>query len=269
MATPIGNLRDITLRALDVLAGVDMILCEDTRTSGKLLKAHEIETRMMPYHDHSSDAARDKIIEKLKNGETLALISDAGMPLISDPGYKLVQACRAHDIYVSSAPGANAALMGLQLSGLPSDKFVFLGFSPNKQAGRRGLFEAWKSTPATLVFYEGASRVLKMLDDASHVFGDRPMAVARELTKMYEETVSGTAAEIKAHFEAKGSVKGEFVVMVAPPEQAAFEEADVLALLMVALKTQKVKAAARDVAGQTGWRASDVYDLALTLKDKA
>lgn len=266
VATPIGNMGDITLRALDVLRGVDMVLCEDTRTSGKLLKAHEIDTRMMAYHDHSSDAAREQIVARLKGGETLALISDAGMPLISDPGYKLVQACRDNDIYLTSIPGANAALMGLQLSGLPSDKFTFLGFAPNKQVGRRALLDAWKASPATLIFYEGASRVLKMLGDIDHVMGDRHVSVARELTKMYEETVSGTATEIARHFEAKGATKGEFVIMIAPQDKIVYSEEEVCALLQDALKTQKVKAAAAQVSAQTGWKKSDVYNLALTLK---
>jgi len=268
VATPIGNLRDITLRALDILGAADIILCEDTRTSGKLLRAHNIKTPTMPYHDHSADAAREKILDKLRAGQVVVLISDAGMPLISDPGYKLVRACIDESIAVTSAPGASAALMALQLSGLPSDKFTFLGFAPHKQAGRQKLLREWKDVPSTLIIYEGASRALKMLADIDAVMGGRPVAMLRELTKIYEENVSGSAAEILVHYEEKGPPKGEVVIVISPPAIKAASEDDVLAMLRAALKTQSVKQASVSVAAQSGWRKSDLYDLALKIKDE-
>lgn len=267
VATPIGNMRDITLRAIDVLAGADVILCEDTRVSGKLLKAYDIQTKLIAYHDHSSDALRAQIIGRLQDGEAIALISDAGMPLISDPGYKLVKLARDNDLYVTSVPGANAALAALQLSGLPSHKFTFMGFAPTKKMARRALFDECRDVPATLIFYEGASRILKMLDDIHDVLGDRPIAIARELTKLYEEIVNGSAEEVRAYFEGEGTVKGEFVVMISPGEGQSYDEDAVTALLVDALKTQKVKQASSDVSQKTGWKKSDVYSLALSLKN--
>jgi 16S rRNA (cytidine1402-2'-O)-methyltransferase len=266
VATPIGNLRDISLRALEVLEFADVILCEDTRVSGKLLSAHDIRgKKLIPYNDHSNEGQRDKIIRMLEDGQVVALISDAGMPLISDPGYKLVQSCAEKNIYISSIPGANAPLMALQLSGLPSDKFSFIGFLPHKTAARQKLLQDWVGVPGTLIAFESASRLQSALVDIGAVMGVREVAVARELTKLYEEVRRGSANELVAYYKEHGPPKGEIVLIIAPPAAKEWTEVEIQGLLKDALKTMKTKDAAKAVADQTGGQPKKLYDLALTL----
>ncbi|HNP17930.1 MAG TPA: 16S rRNA (cytidine(1402)-2'-O)-methyltransferase [Fulvivirga sp.] len=211
--TPIGNLEDITLRALNVLKSVDVILAEDTRTSGKLLKHYEISKPLNSYHIFNEHKTVELLISRLQNGETMALISDAGTPSISDPGFLLVRSCLKADIKIECLPGATAFVPALVKSGLPSDKFVFEGFLPHKK-GRKTRLELLAQEERTIILYESPHRLLKTLDQLIEVCGEeRQASVSRELTKMYEETVNGTLLEIKKHFE-KGQVKGEIVIVV-------------------------------------------------------
>ncbi|MEP2936494.1 MAG: 16S rRNA (cytidine(1402)-2'-O)-methyltransferase [Gilvibacter sp.] len=212
--TPIGNLKDITLRAIDVLGEVDLILAEDTRTSGKLLKHYEISTQMQSHHMHNEHKTVDRLVERLKNGESIALISDAGTPAISDPGFLLVRAAVAANIEVDCLPGATALIPALVNSGLPNDKFIFEGFLPVKK-GRKTRLELLAQETRTMVFYESPHKLIKTLSHFAEHFGnDRRASVSRELTKLHEETLRGTLSDLIAHFEAKPP-KGELVLVVA------------------------------------------------------
>ena len=212
--TPIGNLEDMTFRAIKVLKEVDLILAEDTRTSGKLLKHFEIDTPLQSHHMHNEHKQLDAMIQKLEEGTTLALISDAGTPAISDPGFLLTRACVQNNIEVECLPGATAFVPALVNSGLPNDRFVFEGFLPVKK-GRQTRLEALAEEKRTLVFYESPHKLIKTLTHFAEYFGaDRQVSVSRELTKMYEETIRGTISEVLNHFETK-SPKGEFVIVIA------------------------------------------------------
>jgi 16S rRNA (cytidine1402-2'-O)-methyltransferase len=267
VSTPIGNLGDVTLRALGALAGADAVLCEDTRVTAKLMARHGIAAALVPYHDHNASTMRPRLIERLKQGQALALVSDAGTPLISDPGYKLVRAALAAGIAVTSLPGASAILAALQLSGLPPDRFCFLGFLPAKAQARRQMVEDAKKIPATLIFYETAPRLVSSLADMKDVLGDRPAAVARELTKLFEEVRRGTLAELAAHYREVGPPKGELAVVVGPPEAAASDAASLDRDLAAALARMSLKQAVASVARATGLRRTLVYARALALKE--
>jgi len=270
VATPIGNLGDMTLRALETLKAADVIACEDTRETGKLAQVYGISAPRLPYHDHNAAEMRPKIIEKLKQGQVVALVSDAGMPLISDPGYKLVRACRDEGLPVTCVPGASASLTGLVLSGLPADRFFFGGFLPAKSAARRTALADIAAVPATLVFYETAPRLAESLADMQAVLGARPAAVARELTKKFEEVRTGSLAELAAHYADAGEPRGEIVVIVGQGDAAAaWDETRVDARLAEVMQHQglRVKEAAALVAAESGWRKNDVYARALAVKD--
>lgn len=211
--TPIGNLKDITLRALEVLKNVDAVLAEDTRTTGQLLKHYEIKQNLMSYHAHNEHVALGKIIERLNEGQVIALVTDAGSPGISDPGYLVVHEALKNEIKVEALPGATAFVPALVKSGLPSDRFVFEGFLPHKK-GRQTRLTQLAEEPRTIVFYESPHRLLKSLKQLAEFFGkERQVSVSRELTKLYEETVNGSLDEVIAHFET-GTIKGEFVIVV-------------------------------------------------------
>ena len=210
--TPIGNLADMTYRAVEVLKNVDLILAEDTRTSGVLLKHYEISTPAQSFHAHNEHKKVEEAIEKLKAGTSIAQISDAGTPGISDPGFLLVRAALANDIPVDSLPGATAFVPALIKSGFPSDRFVFEGFLPHKK-GRQTRIESVKEEARTVIYYESPHRLLKTLQQFKEILGDRNVSVSRELTKKFEETVTGTFEEVIAHFESK-SIKGEFVIVL-------------------------------------------------------
>ncbi|MDG5490984.1 16S rRNA (cytidine(1402)-2'-O)-methyltransferase [Psychroserpens sp. SPM9] len=211
--TPIGNLKDMTFRAVDVLNDVDLILAEDTRTSGKLLKHFEIKTPMQSHHMHNEHKMVDHVIQKLKSGQSIALISDAGTPAISDPGFLLTRACVENQIEVDCLPGATAFVPALVNSGLPNDKFVFEGFLPVKK-GRQTRLKLLSEETRTMIFYESPHKLIKTLSNFCEYFGeDRPVSVSRELTKLYEETIRGTATEVLAHYTNKPP-KGEIVIIV-------------------------------------------------------
>jgi len=266
VSTPIGNLRDITLRALDVLAGVEEVLAEDTRVASKLLSAYGVKARLSPYHDHNGAERRPGLLKRLQEGARIALISDAGTPLVSDPGWKLVHEALEQGIKVFPVPGASALLAGLVASGLPSDRFLFAGFLPPKSGARRTEIESLKPVPATLVFYESGPRLAETLADLVAVLGDREAAVARELTKLFEETRRGSLAELAAHYDEAGPPRGEIVVLVGPPKDVAATAADVDAALRVALNEMPTKAAASSVAEALGLPKREVYQRALQIK---
>jgi 16S rRNA (cytidine1402-2'-O)-methyltransferase len=261
VATPIGNLRDISLRALDTLAGADLVVCEDTRVTGKLLHAFGIDKKMWSYNDHNAAEKRGPILNALKGGGKIALVSDAGTPLVSDPGYKLVRDCLDEGIRVTALPGANAPLTALQLSGLPSDKFSFIGFLPQKSGARKALLSEWKNAPGTLVLFETGPRLAASLADAADVLGDRDAAVVRELTKLYEESKRGTLRELAASYAEPP--KGEIVVVISGPSEAEATEKDILAMLETALKTMSVRDASESVAAATGMPKKEIYRMAL------
>lgn len=211
--TPIGNLKDITLRALEILQSVDAILAEDTRTTGKLLKHYKIKQKLLSYHAHNEHNAVKRVIESLERGETLALVSDAGSPGISDPGYLVVHEVLKHNFKIEALPGATAFVPALVKSGLPSDRFVFEGFLPHKK-GRKTRLTALSEETRTIILYESPHRLLKTLNQIGEFLGnDRKISVSRELTKMFEETVNGSVIEVKEHFE-NGIIKGEFVIII-------------------------------------------------------
>lgn len=265
VATPIGNLRDITLRALDILAGADVIACEDTRVTAKLLNAYGIAARTIPYHDHNAARMRPQLIERLNQGEVVALVSDAGTPLVSDPGFKLVRAAREAGIPVYAAPGPSAALAALVSSGLPPDRFTFAGFLPAGQGSRRRAIADLVVLPGTIILYESPGRLAAALADLAAILGDRPAAVARELTKLHEETVAGTLGALAARYAAGPAPKGEVVIVIGP---AAAEAPDATALderLKAALARGSVKDAAAEVAAALGLPRKQVYARALSL----
>ncbi len=265
VATPIGHLGDISLRALMILAHADVIACEDTRTSGVLLQAFGINKPTLSYHDHNADARRPEILKRLAQGEVVALISDAGMPAIADPGFKLVRACRDAGYSVTAVPGANAAITALASSGLPTDQFTFAGFLPPKSAARKKAVAAFKQSEATLVFYESPQRLAASLADLAEILGSlRPAAVARELTKFYEEMRRGTLGELAAHYETN-EAKGEIVVLVGKDDNAQPEAFDIDALLSERLKHLSVRDAVAEVSEMTGNSKKDIYAKALKL----
>ena len=270
VATPIGNLGDISLRALWTLSHADRIACEDTRLSGALLAHYGIKKPLLPYHDHNADKVRPQIMQQLKEGESIVLISDAGMPLIADPGFKLVRECRAQGINVTVIPGANAALTALAGSGLPTDHFYFAGFLPPKPAARKKAIEELSPIPSTLVIFEAPQRLADALDDLAQGLGaSRSAAVARELTKMFEETKLATLGELTVYYR-EHPAKGEIVIVVAPPEKKAEKTDTALIdnLLRDTLRTQTLRDAVAAVSEATGARKTEVYARALGLKGK-
>lgn len=268
VATPIGNLRDITFRALDILANADRILCEDTRVSSKLLTHYGIRGKKTVYNDHSDEKTRIKILDEIEAGASIAMISDAGMPLISDPGYKLVREAADRDLTVTSIPGANAPLTALQLSGLPSDSFAFIGFLPHKQGARKAILKKYKNFEGSLIAFDGPSRLASSLQDMLDIMGDREACVARELTKYYEQIRRGTLQKLAQIYHKEGAPKGEIVVVIAPPDntqEATDEQVD--ELLKAALKEMRVKDAAAYVADQVARPKKEIYQRALEIKD--
>lgn len=267
VSTPIGNLRDITLRALDVLAAADLVLAEDTRVTRRLLDAHGLTAKLQAYHDHNGERVRPGILQDLTEGGVIALVSDAGTPMVSDPGYKLAAEAIAQGLTVVPVPGASAVLAALCLSGLPTDSFTFAGFPPQKQAAREKFLAGFSQCPGSLVFYEGASRIGDCLASLQRVFGDRPAAVCRELTKMHEEARRGSLSELADHYAAAGPPRGEVVILVGPGEDEAWDAARVDAALMDALSRMRVKEAAAHIAQLSGHPRRDLYARALVLKD--
>jgi len=268
VATPIGNLGDITLRALAVLAGADLIACEDTRVTRRLLDRYAMATPLTPYHDHNAETARPKLLRRLAEGAAIALVSDAGTPLVSDPGYKLARAAHEAGSAITAVPGASALLAALTVSGLPTDQFFFAGFLPPKETARRSRIAALARIPATLILFEGGSRIAATLADLAAELGAREAALCRELTKMHEEVRRGDLVAL-AESAASGELRGEFVLVVGPPaaEQPGASDTDLL--LRQALARVSVKDAVGEVAEATGLPRRKIYQRALALAKEA
>jgi 16S rRNA (cytidine1402-2'-O)-methyltransferase len=267
VATPIGNLGDITLRALEALAGADVIACEDTRVTRKLLDRYGITTPLTPYHDHNAAEARPKILARLADGAAVALVSDAGTPLVSDPGFKLVFAARNDGHSVTALPGASATLAALTVAGLPTDRFFFEGFLPPKEAARRTRIAELARIPATLVLFETGPRLAASLADLADGLGAREAAVCRELTKLHEEVRPANLNELAKHYSKEAETRGEIVLVIAPPAEEAHQPnaTEVDDLLRGALDRVSVKDAVSEVASATGLPRRDVYQRALAL----
>lgn len=266
VATPIGNLGDVTLRALSILAAADAILAEDTRVSRTLLARYGVETPLSPYHEHNAAEARPRALRRIAEGQALALISDAGTPLVSDPGFKLVVEAVAAGLAVTTAPGASAALAALCVAGLPTDRFFFEGFLPPRSAARRERINALAAVPGTLVFYEAPSRLAETLADLARELGDRPAAVARELTKLHEEVRRGSLDALAAEFAEAEAPRGEIVIVVGVgPTRAAVDSAALDQEIVEALGSLSVKDAAAVVAAKHGLPRRQVYARALAL----
>lgn len=266
VATPIGHLDDVTLRALKVLAGADLVACEDTRVTAKLLERYGISVALTPYHEHNAAAQRPKLLARLAEGAAIALVSDAGTPLVSDPGYRLVTEAVAAGLTVVPVPGPSAALAALVVAGLPTDRFFFEGFLPAKSVGRRGRLKEIARVPASLVLFETGPRLAECLSDLAAVLGERPAAVCRELTKLHETVERGSLAAL-AHRFAGNEPKGEIVIVVGPPPVGApASEDDIDAALKDALGRLSVKDATAEVAEGFDLPRRDVYARALKLK---
>ncbi len=264
VATPIGNLGDISLRSVEALRTCDAVACEDTRVTGKLLKHLGLSKPLWRYDDHSDARARDSIIAAAAS-QAIVLVSDAGTPMISDPGYRLVRAAQEAGVMVTSLPGPCAVIVGLTLSGLPNDRFLFAGFLPNKDKARADLLGEFAQVAATLVFYDTAPRLVKSLRAIGEVLPGRAVAVARELTKLHEECRRGSPEELIAHYEAKPP-KGEIVLLIGPPVEVSGEAMDVDAMLLAALETAKPSQAAGQVAKASGQDRKTLYARALELR---
>lgn len=267
VATPIGNLRDITLRALDILTSADVIACEDSRITKRLLSAYGITTPVIAYHEHNAATMRPRILERIEKGEAVVLVSDAGTPLISDPGFKLVRAVVEEGHRVFPIPGASAPVTALSAAGLPSDHFLFAGFPPNKQAARRKALETFTHIDATLIFFESPKRLKDCLKDMADLWPTRQAVVARELTKLYEEFRRMPLPELAASYRDQPTPKGEIVILVEPPQASddAPGEEDLDSLLVKALESQSLRDASADVAAMTGLPKKQVYKRALDL----
>lgn len=268
--TPIGNLGDVTIRALQVLSAADFIYCEDTRVTVRLLERYGIRGRLKSYHDHNGEVAGKAIMADIQTGHVIALCSDAGTPLISDPGFPLVRDCLASGLKVEALPGASAVLPALQLAGFPTDRFVFLGFLPQKPNERLRVLNEIQSRNETIVVYESPYRILDSLADMSSVLGDRPISVSREISKLHEETLRGTAAQIHAEFTTRLSIKGEFVVVVAPQEKPSHvaSAAEIQTAIETAMKENTAGKTASLISKKFNLPRDDIYARVLALKGK-
>lgn len=266
VATPIGNIRDITLRALDALRSADLILAEDTRISKKILIVYDINSSLLSYHEHNAEKRLPFVLEQLRSGKSVVLISDAGTPLISDPGFKLTRAALKDNIDVFPLPGASAVLAGLVKSGLPSDRFMFAGFLPPKSAARKIILKSFKLIDATLIFFETGPRVLSCLKDMRDELGDRDVALVRELTKKYEDGIYGTFSDVINNVN-NTQPKGEIVLLAGPPKtEQMWKKDDVLYALKIQVPELGLKNASNEISEASGWTKRDVYQMGLSLK---
>ena len=260
--TPIGNLKDITLRALDCLKNCDAIYCEDTRVTGNLLQNYSIKRPLFNYHEHNAPKAREQILEKITKSQSICLVSDAGMPLISDPGYKLIQELQIRGLFFTALPGPCAAISALCLSGMPTNQFFFAGFYETKLA------KDLKTIPATLIFYESARRVIKTLNYMEEIFNNRQVSVVREISKIYEESVFGTFKEVSESLTLRDAIRGEIVIILSPPEKEEIAVDDIDKQISELLKTNSLKDAATIISEIHGITKKQAYNLALAQKNK-
>lgn len=269
VATPIGNLGDISKRALEVLQSADVVACEDTRVTKKLFNLLGLDTHkeFLRLEDHNEAEQSQKLVEKALSGHVIAQVSDAGSPLISDPGYKLIRACKKNGVDVYAIPGPCALICALQLSGLPTNSFMFAGFIPNKDKARKDVFQKLQHIDTTLIFYETSNRLLKSLSAMSDVFKEREVSVAREITKIYEECKNGTAAELFSYYS-ENEPKGEIVVMVAPPSKQPLADINIEDIVRQELQENSLKTAVKNIVNKYKLNKKMVYDLALRIKDE-
>ena len=270
VASPIGNLDDISARAIQVLNGADVVACEDTRVTKKLFSLLGISCKkiFITYHNYNEEEQSQLLLDYLNQDKSVALISDAGSPLISDPGYKIVRKCKELGIYVTSIPGCCAIITALQISGLPTNQFMFAGFVPNKEKARIDFFDKLKHIPATIVVYETAQRLLKTLNVIKNLFEDREISIARELTKIYEECINGTADDLIAHYSERAP-KGEIVMMIAPcSEDNNKDDVNLEDIIRKKLSTAPLKSVVKEIVATYGFNKNEVYDLALRIKDE-
>ena len=266
VATPIGNIRDITLRALDALRSADLILAEDTRNSKKILIVYGINSSLLSYHEHNAEKRLPFVLKQLRSSKSVVLISDAGTPLISDPGFKLTRAALKNNIDVFPLPGASAVLAGLVKSGLPSDRFMFAGFLPSKSAARKTILKSFKLIDATLIFFETGPRVLSCLEDMRDELGDRDVALVRELTKKYEDGIYGTFSDVINNVN-DAQPRGEIVLLAGPPKtKQMWNKEDVLSALKIQVPELGLKNASNEISEASGWTKRDVYQMGLSLK---
>ena len=271
VATPIGNVEDITLRALRVLSEVDLVAAEDTRHTGKFLKHHKIDTRLISCHEHNEEKRSDELIERLKEGQNIALVSNAGTPSVSDPGYRLIQKSILEGIPVIPVPGVSAAIAALSVSGLPTDSFVFIGFAPRKIGKRQNLFDNLSKETRTLIFYESPRRILNLVESLYENLGERRAVLAREITKLYEEFIRGNLSQIKNHIKFKGEIKGECTLIVEGlKSEIPVSDEELLIKIRHAMDRpgEKLSEVVKKIAEISGISRKRVYDIALKLKNK-
>jgi 16S rRNA (cytidine1402-2'-O)-methyltransferase len=270
IATPIGNLADITLRALEKLKEVDLILCEDSRVTNILLRHYSIDKPLLVYNDHSNENLRNKIITKLEEGQDLALVSDAGTPLISDPGYKLIQELKLHNIEIHTLPGPCSVIAALTLAALPTDRFMFIGFLPHKNSGKEKLFSELQSLNSSLVCFESANRLLDSLQLIQHHFINRKIAVVREITKLFEESINGSAADIINYYQLHPEkLRGEIVIVISPPaeENASDPKEELSHKLEQLMQSMSLRDAVEIISTQSSLPKKQIYKLALELRN--
>ena len=265
ISLPIGNSKDITIRAIEYLQSVDEIYCEDTRVTNKILSIYKIKKSLKNYHDHNGKKVRPEIIEKIKDGKTIALVSDAGTPLISDPGYKLVSELKAKDLYVTAAPGASSPITALTLSGLPTNSFYFLGFLPVKDQSRKNLIEGLKSLKTTIILFESANKINKTLQDLIDILGNREMAICREMTKKFEEIITGKISDIAQKIVSK-KLKGE-IVIVLYGDNKKDQEINLDEIINSFEGEYRPSELAKIISDQTGFSKSIIYNKIIRLKE--
>lgn len=268
VATPIGNLADITLRAIDILKHVDLILCEDSRVTNVLLRHYNIDKALLVYNDHSDEKLRDKILALLQQGKNLGLVSDAGTPLISDPGYKLIQYLQQNNITINTVPGACSVIAALTLAGIATDRFMFLGFLPHKTTGKENIFIEVQSIKTSLVFFESSNRLIETLELMGNYFANREIAVVREITKLYEEVAKGSYAEVIEYYQNNSEkLRGEIVLIISPPNQESdVSEEKVKEELAKLMQEMSLKDAVEIISEQYPIRKKIIYKLALKIK---
>ena len=268
VSLPIGNLKDITLRAIETLEQSDIIYCEDTRTTIKLTNHYNIKATLKSYHEHSTAKTREKIINELGDGKNISLVSDAGTPLISDPGYKLIRDIKKSGFNVSSAPGVSSPIMALTLSGIPSDKFLFVGFLPTKKSSRSDYLIEISNINASIIIFESAKRINGTLMALKEILGNRKVAICRELTKKFEEIINGNISDVLKELSSRDSLKGEIVIVVSGPDASNEKDIDIELMLMDALSTMSASEASKEVSKFTNLSRKEVYNVALKLKGK-
>jgi 16S rRNA (cytidine1402-2'-O)-methyltransferase len=261
-------LKDITLRAIEILEQSDIIYCEDTRTTIKLTNHYNIKATLKSYHEHSTANAREKIINELGDGKNISLVSDAGTPLISDPGYKLIRDIKKSGFNVSSAPGVSSPVMALTLSGIPSDKFLFVGFLPTKKSSRSDYLIEISNINASIIIFESAKRINGTLMALKEILGNRKVAICRELTKKFEEIINGNISDVLKELSSRDSLKGEIVIVVSGPDASNEKDIDIELMLMDALSTMSASEASKEVSKFTNLSRKEVYNVALKLKGK-